>query len=322
MNEKIYEPVNPNATPAAKKLLSYLYETAGNSIITGQHTQTVPMEEISYIEKSTGKSPKLRGFELLSYSPNINYDDASDACLTEVYENKNTLDTALEWARNSDGILTFSFHWFSPLGGRDKSFYAEHTDFDASLILKEGTPERDAFFHDMDVIANLLKPFCDEDIPILWRPFHESDGTWFWWGAQGPEVARELYILMFKHYTEVHHLDNLVWVWNCRLPEGWPGDEYVDVISVDIYHENDDPTDYEEEYKELRKATSETKVAALAEIGYLPDIEMLQKSRIPWAYFMTWSKEFIIGEQYNSTDRLRKMYSSPYAITLNLPSLN
>ena len=322
MNEKIYEPVNPSATPAAIKLLSYLYETAGNSIITGQHTQTVPMEEISYIEKNTGKSPKLRGFELLSYSPNINYYDASDACLTEVYENKNTLDTALEWARNSDGILTFSFHWFSPLGGRDKSFYAEHTDFDASLILKEGTPERDAFFHDMDVIANLLKPFCDEDIPILWRPFHESDGTWFWWGAQGPEVARELYILMFKHYTEVHHLDNLVWVWNCRLPEGWPGDEYVDVISVDIYHENDDPTDYEEEYNELRKATSETKVAALAEIGYLPDIKMLQKSRIPWAYFMTWSKEFIIGEQYNSTDRLRKMYSSPYAITLNLPSLN
>ena len=100
----------------------------------------------------------------------------------------------------------------------------------------------------MDVIASLLKPFYDEDIPILWRPFHESDGTWFWWGARGPEVARELYKLMFKHYTEVHHLDNLLWVWNCRLPEGWPGDEYVDVISVDIYHENDDPTDYEKEY--------------------------------------------------------------------------
>ena len=58
-------------------------------------------------------------------------------------------------------------------------------------------------------------------------------------------------------------------------------------------------------------------MAALAEVGYLPDIEMLQKSRIPWAYYMTWSKEFIIGEQYNSTDSLRKMYSNPYAITLS-----
>ncbi len=309
-------PVNPQATPAARRLLSYLYDTAGNAIITGQHTQTVPMEEISYIERITGKSPKLRGFELLAYSPNINYDDASDECLTEVYENRNTLDTALDWAKNSDGILTFSFHWFSPLRGRDKSFYAEHTDFDASLILEDGTPEREAFFHDMDVMADHLKPFLEEDIPILWRPFHESDGTWFWWGAKGPEVARELYKLMFKHYTEVHHLDNLIWVWNCRLPEGWPGDEYVDVVSVDVYHDNDTPTDYKKEYEELIKATSKNKVAALAEVGYLPDAEMLESSRIPWAYYMTWSKEFIIGEQYNSETRLKKMYESPYAITL------
>ena len=316
MDKNIYAPVNPHATPAAKRLLAYLYETAGNAIITGQHTQTVPMEEISYIEKMTGKSPKLRGFELLAYSPNINYDDASEACLTEVYENRDTLDTALDWAKTSDGILTFSFHWFSPIGGRDKSFYAEHTDFDASLILEDGTPEREAFFHDMDVMADHLKPFLEEDIPILWRPFHESDGTWFWWGAKGPEVARELYKLMFKHYTEVHHLNNLIWVWNCRLSEGWPGDEYVDVVSVDIYHDNDDPTDYKKEYEELIKATSKNKVAALAEVGYLPDAEMLESSRIPWAYFMTWSKEFIIGEQYNSETQLKKMYESPYAITL------
>ena len=308
-------PVNPNATPAAKKLLTYLYETAGNAIITGQHTQTVPMEEITYIEEQTGKTPKLRGFELLSYSPNINYDDASEECLTEIYENRNTLGTALDWAKNSDGILTFSFHWYSPIGGRDKSFYTEHTGFDASRILEKNSPEREAFFHDMDVMAEHLKPFLEEDIPILWRPFHESDGTWFWWGAKGPEVARELYRLMYKHYTEVHHLDNLLWVWNCRLPEGWPGDDVVDVISVDVYHDNDEPTDYEAEYIELINATSKNKVAALAEVGYIPDAELLSRSRVPWAYYMTWSKEFIIGEKYNSTESLRKMYSRPYAIT-------
>ena len=50
------------------------------------------------------------------------------------------------------GILTFSFHWFSPLGGRDKSFYTEHTDFDATKILKE-EPQSAAFYHDMDAIA-------------------------------------------------------------------------------------------------------------------------------------------------------------------------
>lgn len=311
----ITTPVNPNATKEAHALLRYLQETAGKKLITGQHTQTNPMEEIEYIWQKTGKKPKLRGFEMLSYSPNINYDDASEACLTEIYENRNTMDTALQWAKETDGIVTLSFHWFSPVGGRDKSFYAEHTDFDAARILEENTPERNAFYHDMDCIATELKRFQEAGIPVLWRPFHESDGEWFWWGAKGAEVARELYKLMFTHYTEVHHLDNLLWVWNCRLAEGYPGDEYVDVVSVDIYLPEYQKTDYQREYEELINNTSRNKVAALAEIGYLPDIHLLEKSRIPWAYFMTWSKEFCIGEQYNRTEDLAAMYHSNYAIT-------
>ena len=282
-------PVNKNATESAKKLLSYLCETAGKALITGQHTQTNPMEEIDYIRDITGSEPKLRGFELLAYSPNINYDDVSEECLTEVYENRGTLDTALKWAKEEDGILTFSFHWYSPMYGRDKSFYAKNTKFDASRILIQGTPERDAFFRDMDVMAGHLKPFLEEDIPILWRPFHESDGDWFWWGAKGPEVARELYKLMHDHYTKVHHLDNLLWVWNCRLREGYPGDEYVDVISVDVYLDKYKSTDYKEEYEALIRQTTDKKVAALAEVGYIPDIGMLAESKVPWAYYMAWS---------------------------------
>ncbi len=128
------------------------------------------------------------------------------------------------------------------------------------------------------------------------------------------ETARELYKLMFERYTGKHHLDNLLWVWNSRLSEGYPGDEYVDVISVDVYPEEYRATDYAKEYEELVRNTSDKKVAALAEVGYLPDIDMLAKSHVPWAYFMTWSKEFIIGEKYNSVGNLRRMYSSSYAI--------
>ena len=309
-------PVNKNASEEAKRLLDYLEKTAGQGIISGQHTQTVPMEEIAYIKEKTGKEPKLRGFELLSYSPNINYEDAGEACLTEIYENRNTLEEALKWGKETDGIVTFSFHWYSPLGGRDKSFYAENTDFDPDRVLVEGTKEREAFFSDMRSIAELLLPFREAHIPVLWRPFHESDGTWFWWGRKGCETARELYKLMFHLYVEEYHLDNLLWVWNCRLPEGYPGDEYVDIVSVDVYLPEYKKTDYKEEYEQLTKATSKNKVAALAEIGYLPDAEMLSRSRVPFAYFMTWSKEFCIGEQYNTVEQLQKVYQNPYVITL------
>ena len=206
---------DPKATKETVELWHYLHAVAGKQIITGQHTQTIPCEEIDYIRQVTGKEPKLRGFELLAYSPNINYEDAAPECIQEVEENKGTVETALQWARKqreagNGGILTFTFHWFSPLGGRDKSFYTEHTDFDAREVLKEGTPERVAFYHDMDVIAEILRRFQEERIPILWRPFHESYGTWFWWGAQGPEVARNLYHLMFDYYTGEKDLHNLL----------------------------------------------------------------------------------------------------------------
>ncbi len=235
-------------------------------------------------------------------------------------ENKGTAKMALQWAKEqrdsgTGGVLTFTFHWFSPLGGRDKSFYTEHTDFDARKVLQKGTPERAAFYHDMDVIAEILQQFRKEQIPILWRPFHESYGTWFWWGAKGAEVARDLFRLMFDYYTGEKNLHNLLWVWNCDIPEAYPGDPYVDVVSMDVYLPKYQPTDYAEIYEKLVNATSRDKVAALAELGYLPDVELLQKSRIPWAYYMTWSKEFCIGEQYNSAESLKKMYDSEYAVT-------
>ena len=306
--------VDPYIQDEAADLLNMLSETSGCRIITGQHTQTVLMEEIDYIRSITGREPKLIGIELLSCSPNINYNDASEACLKEVRENRYTLKKALELAKAGNVILTFTFHWFSPLGGRDKSFYAENTDYDPLRILEEGTDERKAFYRDMDVVASCLRPFADQRIPVLWRPFHEAEGKWFWWGRRGPEVACALYKLMFRYFTEHHQLHNLLWVWNCPLQEGYPGDEYVDVISMDIYLKEYRPTDYAAEYERLREQTTRNKIAALAEVGYMPDIQLLSESRVPWAYYMTWSKEFCIGEQYNTAAALRQMYDSEYAV--------
>ena len=305
---------NPNATKAARELWEYLRKTGGQGLITGQHTQTVAMEEIDEIRRVTGREPALRGFELLSYSPNIRYETGDKACTTEIDENRNTLECAMDFAAKG-GILTFTWHWFSPIGGWDKSFYAEKTDFDPEKILTEGTAEREAFYHDMDVMAGYLKPFLEKDIPILWRPFHEAEGKWFWWGRKGPAVAAQLFRLMYAHFVGVHRLDNLIWVWNCPLKEGYPGDDVVDVISRDLYSEKGTKTDYAKEYEELRAVTDADKPVALAETGILPDMDMLEKSRVPWCYFMTWSKEFALGEAYNSYEALRKIYNSSYAIT-------
>jgi len=314
-----YLPCNPAASGEARSLLNYLSDLRGKGILLGQHTQTMAQEETAYIYEATGKTPALCGFELLAYSPNINYSESTKECLTEVEENKNTLETAWLWAQRK-AIITFTWHWFSPLYGTDKAFYQKNTSFDARLALEEGTPERKAFISDMDAMAELLKPFCEKRVPILWRPFHEANGDWFWWGGRGPETARRLWLDMFERYTRVHELNNLIWVWNSPLPEGYVGDENCDIISRDVYLKEHTHSDYQKEYDELVKITAADKITALGETGPIPSLAALSQTRVPWTWFMTWSK----GCCYNLTSReeLKAMYNNDYGITLDkLPAL-
>ncbi len=321
MSDKIYDPVDPNAQPCVRNVLKYLSDISGDRIITGQHTQTMAMEELGCIRRVTGKEPALLGFELLSYSPNINYADTDDECMTEVTENYGTLKRAWEWAEKK-GLITFTWHWFSPLSGHSKSFFTENTDFDASQAVIAGTPENKALISDLDCMAGILRPFCDKGIPILWRPFHECEGGWFWWGAKGGEVVKKLWRLMFQRFTEVHGLNNLVWVWNSTLRECYPGDDVVDVISRDMYPEKHTHTACENEYNELVKITEQPKVVLIGETGTLPDADELHEKGIGWSSFMTWSKVFCLTEVFNSFDYLKKLYDSPYAVTKDeLPEL-
>ena len=314
-------PCNPHAIKEVKNVMEYLAETEGKGIITGQHTQTMEQEELSKIQEITGKLPALCGFELLSYSPNIKLETADEACVTEVTRNLGTLSKAWEWAEKG-GLITFTWHWFSPLSGRDKSFYSENTDFDAERALIEGTPEHTAMCHDLDHMASLLQTFCDKNIPILWRPFHESEGKWFWWGAKGPNTARELYRFMYHYYTEKHHLNNLIWVWNSPLAEGYVGDEYCDIISRDIYTPAYSYGDYKSEYDELKNITTTPKGTALAENGILPDVKKLIDNKAAWLWYMTWSGGFVLTEKFNEYAALKELYSHDYAITLDkLPKL-
>ena len=103
----ITTPCDKHAMPEVKAVLEYLDSIEGKAIITGQHTQSRPMEETEHIRKLTGKLPALCGFELLAYSPNINREDADEECLTEVETAAGTLQQAYEWAEKK-GLITLT----------------------------------------------------------------------------------------------------------------------------------------------------------------------------------------------------------------------
>ena len=321
MNVKNYVPQNPNALPCVKNVMKFLSDISCKQVILGQHTQTMAMEELHYIEKITGKKPALLGFELLSYSPNINYLDTDEECMKEVSENYGTLKRAWEWAENK-GLITFTWHWFSPLGGSSKSFYTNKTNFDAQKAVVNGTVENKALLSDMDVMAGILRPFCEKNIPILWRPFHEGEGDWFWWGAKGAETLKKLWRIMYDRFTNLHKLNNLIWVWNATKQECYPGDDVVDIVSRDMYPQAHVHTSQKENFDNLIKNSSDSKIVIIGEIGTHPSVEKIIEEKVGWSSFMIWSKNFCIGEEFTTSKMLLENYNSPYAITKeNLPIL-
>lgn len=322
MAEKCSVPCNKNAQQCVKNVMEYLADISGKKMLTGQHTQTMAMEEISYIKDITGDEPALIGFELLSYSPNIDYIHSDSECLEEVTDNLGTLRRAWEWAERG-GLITFTWHWFSPLGGSGKSFFSCNTDFDARLALKEGTRENHALISDMDVMAGLLRPFCQAGIPILWRPFHEGEGDWFWWGGKliGDEALKDLYGMMYDRFTDLHGLNNLIWVWNSPNPSQYPGNERVDIISRDMYPPKHCHTAQLESCIELAKIASEPKITIIGETGTLPDTASASE-QAGWASYMTWSKDFCTSGEFTDEQTLRRIYSDEHSVTKSrLPRL-
>lgn len=312
---------NPNASAGAKRLMEYLGSVYGKKVLTGQHTKDIPMEELSLVEKMAGKKPAVCGFELLGYSPNIDFENSDEDTLEEVRNNQDTIKKALEWAEKDKGIVTYCWHWFSPMGGRNKAFYTEHTDFDCSKAVTPGTPEYEKTVSDIDFISEKLQIFAQKDIPILWRPLHEAEGGWFWWGAKGPEACKKLWRLMYDRMVHVHGLNNLIWVWNSIDPAWYPGDDVVDIISADIYALKGNHGTFKCDF-DSASALSENTMIALSECGTNPDIELSVKSGAPWLWFMTWCGEFMSDNLTNGTEYYKKTFSSEYAVTLDqLPDL-
>lgn len=312
---------NKNASREAIRLMDYFYEIHGKGILSGQHCNKSTMPDIEHIRRVSGKIPAILGFDLLSYSKGIETKESDFECIDELANNKGTVEAALYYAKNSNAIITFCWHWFSPMHGRGKSFYTENTDFDCELALIEGTEENKALMEDLDLIAEELKKFKNENIPVLWRPLHEAEGGWFWWGAKGSKAYKKLYRLMYHRYVNYHKLNNLIWVYNAPR-EGWyPGDDVVDINSIDCYVDIGNHESLSEKYIEANKITNGEKLLALGENGPIPDPDKIIESNTPWLWFMTWNN-FVKEIQWNSDEELKKFYNNPYVINLeNLSKL-
>ncbi len=311
--------MNPDASEEAVALFRYLNSLFGNAVLTGQHTASSfsPVKEFDYISGVTGKQPAIRGFDLLSYTLATETAEPTAHKLLEIEENKGSIETAIEWTNVHNGIVTLTWHWFAPTGGKDKTFYTKNTDFNLPLALTPGTREHELMLADLDCVAEQLGKLRDNKVPVLWRPLHEADGAWFWWGAFGPEPCKKLWRLMYDRFTNLHGLNNLIWVWNSHVPEWYPGEEETDIDSCDIYAPSGNYGPVRKHFELVDSLAEGKKLIAFGENGSIPDPDQMIATRTPWLWYMTWGEGFVLEGKSTTDEQLKKVYNHPYCITLD-----
>ncbi|HEX8234970.1 MAG TPA: glycosyl hydrolase [Abditibacteriaceae bacterium] len=309
--------IDAKATAKTRALMSYLVDLYGEKTLSGQYQQ----RDTDYIRTTTGKTPAVMGGDLIEYSPTRVSNSSKPANYTE---------NIIGNARNGQ-IVTMLWHWNAPADlinnerhvnerGQTinalwwRGFYTDASTFDLQKALADPQSKNyKLLLSDIDTIAVELKKFAAADIPVLWRPLHEAEGGWFWWGAKGPEPFKQLWKLMYDRLTNHHQLHNLIWVYSSGTkPEWYPGDRYVDIVGIDQY-----PADVRDPlssvWEELKKQHGGRKLLALTEIGGVPDVERMRRYGVRWSFFVSWVND--LGPKKMSNDALSQIYRSDAVLT-------
>ena len=318
--------VNENATDNAKRLMSYLCDVYGTSILSGQYCETgMNGWENLIIYNNTGEYPAILGMDMGYYSQTgVDYGVAIS-----------TTEQAISYWEKG-GIVTLCWHWLAPEKYIDGTWYSafrpEHTNINVTKILNGKDEEGyQLLMKDIDNIAQQLLLMQQAGVPVLWRPLHEASGGWFWWGAEGPETYKQLYILLYETLTNTYGLNNLIWVWNGQDAAWYPGDEYVDIVGIDIYAGEHVYTSQINAFLETHRSTGSNKLVVLSENGTMIDPELSVRDRAMFGFFCVWSGEFVMNdsvrksysEQYTELEMLKKVYKSEHVITRSeLPDLH
>jgi mannan endo-1,4-beta-mannosidase len=300
-------PVNKEASDGAKKLLKLLYEIKGKYTIAGQHSYLeAPNQYADRLKQITGDHPGLKGYEMGGVEAQ------SESQLEQ--ERDGMVKSAIQW-HEAGGIVAMTYHVRLP--GQcycwDQVNNGGITEQQFQEIITPGTDSYKQHLADLDSAASALKKLRDAGVPVLWRPYHEMNGGWFWWGRQ-PEFTK-LWDIMFERFTEVHQLNNLLWVWSPNAPDDWsdPFEAYyvgagkADVLAVDIYYNR-----YEQVHHDQLTALAKDKPIAIGENGQLPAPALLNNEQKNYVWFMTWGKEL---EGANSNQVIQTLYEQEHILT-------
>jgi mannan endo-1,4-beta-mannosidase len=304
---------NPAADAKAKAILHYfqgLEARADKRLVSGQFASFgagANLRLLNEIHRKTGHWPAMLGAD---------YAEFSHGGLNVHAPNK----AAIEYW-NQGGLVTLSAHLYSPARTNDSGGLRDK-GVDLNSLLATNTAAHVRWMSELDQLAAGLQQLKEAGVVVLWRPFHEMNGDWFWWCGQDPQTFIRLWVQMYDYFTKTKGLDNLLWVYSPNHGHNtaayYPGDAYVDLIGLDAYTDFVDAA-HIKGYPELARIN---KPFGFTEFGphspsnppgdfdYLRFLNGLQKDFPRTVFFMSWNAKWSLASNSNVTELL----SSPLIV--------
>lgn len=295
-------------TPETEALLEGLRAVSGEGIMYGHHDDTVygtswfADEGRSDVKEVCGDYPAIISFDLGKLEL------GSDTTLDRVRFDKIRAEAVAHYERG--GMVSMSWHLRNPKTGGD-SWDTSDSTVVASIL--PGGEFHGKFAGWLGLLADFLNSLQTADgvkVPVLFRPWHEHTGSWFWWGAKlcTPDDYKALW-RMTVDTLRAKGVDNTLYAYStgteprdtAQYLERYPGDDLVDLIGFDSYQFAADPAEFLETVERLTAiidtvGTAHGKIIAVTETGYesIPDPNwwtgtlLPPLKKYPLAYVLTW----------------------------------
>ncbi len=254
----------------------------------------------SDVKSVVGSHPALIGSDFIFLSMENNLEQSIEFRKSKIRE-----------VYNQNGISSFSWHYGNPVSNGN---YNDTTNAVSKIL--PGGEFHSKFLSDLDKIADFVNNLIDSSgnhIPIIFRPFHEFECDWFWWGKPycSPDEFKELWRCTVTYLRDKRNVNSIIYAFSSdrkfnslkEYLDRYPGDEYVDLLGMDNYHDftffGGGVNAVSNKLKIISQYAQErNKIAALTETG-LESIKnekwwteelyrSLERNSIKLAYVMVW----------------------------------
>ncbi len=281
--------VDANATAETVALFYNLKKLAKTKFAIGQQDAFNSFYNnaggMSDIKKTTGNDPALLGSDFMFITDKNNNGQPDNW----FYQQEKIITDDAKEAYAKGMINIFCWHLREP--NNEDSFYAADMTADqkatAFRSILPGGANHDWYKLKLDKVAAVVSNLKDENgvlIPVIFRPFHEFDGSWFWWGANycSPEEYKTAFQFTVNYLKDSKSVHNVLYSFSpdnsytssTAYLERYPGDDYVDVLGMDNYgdFDNQGQTGADRANAKLKVvsdlAKTKVKIAAMTETGY------------------------------------------------------